>query len=127
MTEVEFDSITTVMGGVHWGYIPKQKLPSSQRGKETHERLCKHENFAATAKECCQFPDMEVISSYPGQVLVQDHSDDTKHGGIGKTGTVIDVAGDLCKDYDTWATEKHVYDIDSDWGWFQLTPSAKDD
>jgi len=125
MTQVEFDSIHTVMGGLHWGYIPKQKLPSSKRAKETHERLCKHENFAAMAKECCEFPDLEVVSSYPGQVLVQDHPD--VRTGIAQSGTVKDVAGELCTDYDTWATEKHVHDIVSDWGWFQLTPSAKDD
>eukprot|EP00527_Entomoneis_sp_CCMP2396_P009461 CAMPEP_0198138600 /NCGR_PEP_ID=MMETSP1443-20131203/1980_1 /TAXON_ID=186043 /ORGANISM="Entomoneis sp., Strain CCMP2396" /LENGTH=607 /DNA_ID=CAMNT_0043800431 /DNA_START=119 /DNA_END=1942 /DNA_ORIENTATION=- len=124
MTDAEFDSITTVMGGVHWGYIPKQKLPSSRRGKETHERLCKHENFARTAKECCQFPSMEVISSYPGQVLYQEDQGKPEKS-VGKAGTVSDVAGDLCNDFDAWATEKHVYTVDSDWGWFQLTASAQ--
>lgn len=123
MTDDEFNSIATVMGGVHWGYIPHDKLPSSKRGKETHQRLCKHENFATTAKECCEFPDMEVISSYPGQVLVKEEPD--AHTGVGKTGTVADVAGNLCDDYDSWAREKHIYDIEDDFGWFQLTPSAK--
>ncbi|KAL7580262.1 hypothetical protein ACA910_012998 [Epithemia clementina (nom. ined.)] len=123
MTDAEFDSITTVMGGVHWGYIPKSKLPSSTRGRETHERLCKHENFARTAKECCQFPNMEVISSYPGHILVQNEDHDR---AIARAGTVADVAGGLCDDYEHWSVEKHINDITSDWGWFQLTSSARD-
>ena len=131
MTDSEFDSITTVMGGVHWGYIPRSKLPSSVRGKETHERLCKHENFARTAKECCEFPSLEVISSFPGHVLVEE--DAAAQGGagsnhaIGKAGTVAAVAGHLCDDYQsTWVHEKHVHEIESDWGWFQITASAQD-
>ena len=120
MSDEEFESITTVMGGVHWGYIPKVKKPSSERGKATHERLCKHENFARTSKECCEFPDMEVISSYPGQVLYQENPKKS----IGSAGTVGDVS-ELCADYDEWALANHVHDIDSDWGWFLLTPSAE--
>ncbi|KAL7573132.1 hypothetical protein ACA910_018803 [Epithemia clementina (nom. ined.)] len=124
MTETEFDSITTVMGSVHWGYIPKSKLPSSTRGRETHERLCKHKSFACTAKECCQFPNMEVIrSSQPDHILVQ-HEDHDR--AIARAGTVADVAGKLCHGYADWATEKHMNDITSDWGWFQLTSSARD-
>lgn len=124
MSNSEFDYITTVMGGLHWGYIPKSKLPSSMRGKETHERLCRHENFASTAKECCEFPNMEVISSLSGTVLVENEGID---GPIGRAGKVRDVAGDLCNDYAQWAVEKRIHDIPSDWGWFQLTATAPDE
>ena len=117
MTDKEFNSINTVMGGLHWGYIPRSKLPSSKRAKETHQRLCQHENFARTAKECCQFPDLPVISSFPGEAIVQDNN---KY----KSGTVIDVAGELCDDFHAWAIEKHVFDIDNDFGWFQITSTA---
>jgi hypothetical protein len=120
MTDAEFDAIHTVMGGVHWGYIPIAKLPSSKRAKETHERLCRHENFARTAKECCQFPNLQVQSSYPGQALEREKS----VGFPPKAGTVRDVAGELCDDYDAWAIEKHVNDINNDFGWFQITSSA---
>lgn len=72
LTDDEFQSMATVMGGMHWGYIPVDSLPSSERGKATHERLCQHENFAATAIECCAFPDLPVTSSVAGEVLVKD-------------------------------------------------------
>jgi hypothetical protein len=108
-----------VLGSVHWGYMPEHKLPSSKRGAKTHERLCKHENFARTVKECCAFPDLEVISSVPGEVLVQDAKQWPP-----KSSTIRDVAGALCDNFNAWAKEHHLYDIDTDWGWFQISAMA---
>ena len=119
LSDEEFDSIHTVMGGLHWGYIPYFKLPSSKRGRETHQRLCQHENFAKTAKECCDVPDLRVKSSYPGQVLMHDAP------GIPKEGTVADVAGELCDDFASWAMEKHLHDVENDYGWFHLSSVAE--
>ena len=119
LTDEEFDSIHTVMGGLHWGYIPEGRLPSSKRGRETHERLCRHENFAKTAKECCDMPDLHVVSSYPGEALVHDAP------GFPKAGTVADVAGALCDDFKQWAKEKHLYDVTNDYGWFQISAVAE--
>lgn len=116
LTEEEFDAIPTVMGGVHWGYIPTTKLPSSERGKTTHERLCQHENIARTAKECCAFPNLAVKSSVPGEILVRE-KDNTSI-------TVADVAGVLCNDFEEWAAEHYLNDIPTDWGWMQLTSQA---
>jgi hypothetical protein len=120
LSKAEFDALSTIMGGVHWGYIPETKLPSSERGRVTHQRLCVHENFANSAKECCAFPDLAVISGTPGEILVQEAA------GVfpPKTGTVRDVAGKLCDDFDQWAELHHLNDIESDWGWFQITSRA---
>lgn len=120
LSEKDYDAISTVMGGVHWGYIPQHKKPSSTRAKQTHERLCRHENFARTAKECCGFPDLAVISSAPGEVLVQEGK-----GFPPKQGTVKDVAGELCDGFDQWAADNHLYDVESDWGWFQISSMAE--
>jgi FkbM family methyltransferase len=120
LSEKDYDAISTVMGGVHWGYIPQHKKPSSQRAKETHERLCRHENFARTAKECCGFPDLAVSSSSPGEVIVHEGNDFPP-----KVGTVKDVAGELCDGFDAWAADNHLYDVESDWGWFQISSMAE--
>jgi FkbM family methyltransferase len=125
LTQEEFDSIPTVMGEVHWGYIPESKKPSSKRGRETHQRLCVHENFARTAKECCAFPDLPVKSSVPGKVLIVE--EEQVRGLPYKSGTVKDIAGELCDDFETWKVEKHLDSIASDWGWFQFTSIAEDD
>ena len=116
LSEEEFDAIPTVMGGVHWGYIPTNKLPSSARAKTTHERLCQHENIARTAKECCAFPNLQVKSSVPGEILVREQDN--------KSVTVADVAGDLCLDFDQWALDHYLYDVRNDWGWMELTSQA---
>lgn len=122
LTDAEFDAIPTVLGGVHWGYIPASKLPSSQRAKTTHERLCRHENVARTTKECCAFPDMAVQSSVPGEILVKDNN---AMGGLHSPSTVMDVImDDLCDDFDTWAKEVHLFSVQDDWGWFELTSRA---
>jgi FkbM family methyltransferase len=122
----EFDAIATVMGNVHWGYIPTTKLPSSTRGKTTHERLCQHENIARTVKECCAFPNLPVKSSVPGEVLQRDVEPHLK-GGLSphdNSATVSDVAGDLCDDFAQWALDHYLNDIKDDWGWFELTSQA---
>jgi FkbM family methyltransferase len=120
LTEEEFDAIPTVMGGVHWGYIPTNKLPSSARGRTTHERLCSHENIARVTKECCAFPDLAVKSSVPGEVLVRE---DKRFPP--RESTVADVIEDgLCDDFATWAAEHYLNDVQDDWGWFELTSQA---
>lgn len=113
------DSFRTIMGAIHWGYIPDNKKPSSARAAKTHERLCRHENYARTAKECCAFPDMAVLSSVEGEILVQDSAN-----AFPKQGTVRDVAGSLCDDFESWRVKAKLDDIDSDWGWFRLTSRA---
>jgi FkbM family methyltransferase len=115
LTATEFASISTIMGQVHWGYIPRLKLPSSQRGKATHERLCQHENFVRSSIECCAFPHLTVRSSYSGEVLVLDSENFPP-----KEVTVKDLAGNLCDRFDTWATEHDLDTVESDWGWFQV-------
>lgn len=123
LTDEEFDAIPTILGGVHWGYIPKSKLPSSSRAKLTHERLCRHENIARATKECCAFPNMEVQSSIPGEILIQDVQD--RNGALDKPSTVQDIIMEnLCDDFDEWRKEKYLDAIESDWGWFELTSHA---
>jgi hypothetical protein len=126
LTEAEFEAIPTVIGQVHWGYIPKSKLPSSNRAEITHKRLCIHENIARTAKECCAFPDLPVRSAVPGEVLVRDNPKKPNEPFPDKV-TVSDISADFCNDFDTWSVEKHLLTITSDWGWFQLTSTAADD
>jgi FkbM family methyltransferase len=117
LSDAEFDAIPTVMGGVHWGYIPTPKLPSSERAKVTHERLCQHENIAKTAKECCDVPNVKVKSSVPGEILVQD-----KKGFPPPETTVKDVIQEgLCDDFEEWATAHYLHDVKDDWGWMELT------
>ncbi|CAJ1939177.1 unnamed protein product [Cylindrotheca closterium] len=124
LSEKEFEAIPTIMGGVHWGYIPTSKLPSSERAKLTHQRLCSHENVAHRTKECCAFPDMPVQSSVPGEVLVKDESKSGKDR-LQSQSTVMDVVIDgLCDNFDKWAEEHHLYTVPDDWGWFELTSRA---
>ena len=120
LTEKEYEEIPTVMGGVHWGYITSNKLPSSARGKATHERLCGHENIAKSTKECCAFPDLPVKSSVPGEVLQKDNK-----GFPPSESTVSDVIDEkLCDDFSTWSKEHNLYDIPDDFGWFELSSQA---
>ena len=41
--------------------------------------------------------------------------------------TVSDIAGEFCKDFDTWAKEKNLFTIENDWGWFQISATAEDE
>lgn len=119
LKDPDYESIDTVMGEIHWGYIPLHKLPSSKRGQITHDRLCQHENFARTAKECCGNLQLHVRSAVPGEVLVQDGTANMNPA------TVEDVIQDgLCVDFDTWKEEHHFYDIENDFGWFEMTSTA---
>ena len=120
LTDKEFDDIQTVMGRIHWGYIPLHKKPSSKRGRLTHQRLCSHENFARNAKECCDFPDLAVKSSNQGEKLVREGPP----GSIDKDATVKDVAGDLCNDFDVWAISNNLTSIENDFGWFEISSMA---
>ena len=102
-TEADYDAIDIVLGEIHWGYIPSEKLPSSDRAEKTHQRLCRHEPFARNAIECCAFADMEV------DTLVDTAS------------TVKELAGSLCDGFDSWAEEHDLYNIPDDVGWFELS------
>lgn len=120
LTQDEFDAIPSVMAKVHWGYIPFSKKPSSVRAKTTHERLCTHENVAKTTKECCDFPDLPIKSSNPGEVLLKEDQ-----AFPPKESTVSDVIQDgLCADFDAWAEGQYLHGIDEEWGWFELTSQA---
>lgn len=118
LSETEFQSISSVLGQMHWSYINPMNLPSSERAKNTHSRLCEHENFSRTSIECCAFPDLPVRSSYSGEVLVME-----EEGGAPKFPeqpvTVQYLAGDLCDTFDDWAERYHLFSVESDWGWFQ--------
>ena len=124
LTDKEFDKLPTIMGVVHWGYIPLNKKPSSERGRHTHERLCQHEVFAKDAKECCAFAELPVKSRTPGEVLVQEEPDNSNPAFPPKAVTVADLAGSLCENFDEWAKENHLDDVENDWGWFELTAEA---
>jgi FkbM family methyltransferase len=121
LSEEEFDAIPNVMGGVHWGYIPMSKLPSSDRGMQTHERLCQHENIAKTTKECCSFLDTPVKSNAPGEVLYRDKGKDKPAEAV----TVSDIIQEgLCADFEKWAKDHFVHAIKDDFGWFELSSQA---
>lgn len=121
MKKEEFEEIPIVMGSVHWGYIELNKLPSSERGRTTHERICSHENIARKTKECCAFPDLPVRSNIPGEVLQKN---DSKHFPPHES-TVSDVIADeLCDDFPTWAREHYLNEIPDDFNWFELSSQA---
>lgn len=109
------------MGDLHWGYIPLHKLPSSERGKITHNRLCQHENFARTAKECCGNLELPVKSNIPGEVLIQEG----KHETNGAARVTDIIADGLCDDFDQWIEEHHFYTVEDDYGWFEMSSVAK--
>ena len=120
MSAEEFEAIPTVMAKIHWGYRPFSKLPSSARGKTTHERLCVHENVAKTTKECCDFPNLTVKSSVPGELLLKDDK-----GFPPRESTVSDVVeAGFCDDFSTWIEEHYLHGIEEDWGWVELTSQA---
>jgi len=120
LSEEEYEAIPTVMGGVHWGYIKPNKLPSSARGKTTHKRLCLHENIAKNTKECCAFPDLPVKSSVPGEILQKDSK-----GFPPTESTVSDVISEnLCDNFSSWAEEHYLNDVEDDFNWFELSSQA---
>eukprot|EP00550_Attheya_septentrionalis_P000433 CAMPEP_0198293854 /NCGR_PEP_ID=MMETSP1449-20131203/19220_1 /TAXON_ID=420275 /ORGANISM="Attheya septentrionalis, Strain CCMP2084" /LENGTH=524 /DNA_ID=CAMNT_0043993597 /DNA_START=53 /DNA_END=1627 /DNA_ORIENTATION=+ len=111
LSEKEFDDIPTIIGNVHWGYIPADKLPSSKRAKSTHERLCQHKLIAMGTRECCAFPNLKVHNGF-------------KKSAIPKT--VSDVIQDgLCDSFSSWAETKSLYTVDDDGGWVELTSMSE--
>jgi len=106
MKDIEFDSFGTIIGttGVHWGYIPEDKRPSSRRGSDTHKKLCAHFNFASTSIECCEFPQLKVNGR--------------------ENDTVEEVNGGLCDNFESWAADKGLYTSTDDFGWSDLTSMA---
>jgi hypothetical protein len=114
LSDMDFEAIRVVLGEVHWGDIPTMKLPSSKRAQATHERLCRHENFARSSIECCAFPDLTVQSSFSGEVLVVDSEQFPPISS-----TVKDVAGTLCQGFAEWAQVHNLFSVESDWGWLQ--------
>jgi FkbM family methyltransferase len=111
MTEKEFNAVKMAVGEVHWSYIPDQKKPSSERAKSTHERLCRFKNFASQAKECCAFPDLQVID---------DHHQESRNRTVS---SVSEIAGSLCDNFAKWAKETHLRDIADDKGWLSNATS----
>lgn len=100
LTDAQFDAIGTIVGEIHWGFIPdRKKPPSDTLGRATHERLCRHENFAKQAKECCSIPEAIVGG---------------KGGGPSVGLTVRKVAGSLCDNFDAWAKKTRLFDIRPD-------------
>jgi FkbM family methyltransferase len=121
LTDEEFDAIPNVMGNVHWGYIPVSKLPSSHRGRQTHERLCQHENIAKTTKECCSFLDTPVKSNVPGEVLYRDKGGNKPAEAVSVSDVIRE---DLCLDYEKWSKDHYVDNVPDDFGWFELSSKA---
>eukprot|EP00536_Pseudo-nitzschia_multiseries_P014624 jgi/Psemu1/246200/estExt_Genewise1.C_7410001 len=121
LSQDEFEKIPSILGQVHWGFINPNKLPSSERGRITHQRLCGHENIARYAKECCAFPDLPVKSSVPGEVL--QRNDVKKFPPI--ESTVSDVIADkLCDDFLKWSKDHYLNDVPDDFNWFELSSQA---
>lgn len=62
---------------------------------------------------------LQVRSAFPGEVLYEEGKDSTHPA------TVEDViGGELCLDFDSWKEEHHFYDIENDYGWFEMTSVA---
>ena len=116
MHETSFQSIGIIIGRTNWGYIPTIKKPSSQRAKETHQRVCSHYNFAKRCKECCDTPSLAVRPRLHDE---DEAPDDSK----GET-LVAEVAGDLCTGFAEWAKENALHDVPDDYGWNDMSPAA---
>jgi len=111
MSDKEFDAFDIAVGEVHWGYIPKVKKPSSKRGKMTHKKLCRHENFARQAMECCAFGDMIVDHDLGMQKNNKTYK------------TVRELSGKLCDSFEKWAKDKNLIDIPDDSNWLDRKSS----
>ena len=110
MSEKEQSFYTHMIGttGVHWGYIPVDKLPSSKRAETTHKVLCGHFDYARQCMECCAFPTLRVKG------MRYEHGDDTEQ-------TVQDVSGELCRGFDKFAESKLLFASNDDYGWMELS------
>jgi hypothetical protein len=116
LSDQEFQTISSILGELHWSYIPRLKRPSSERAKKTHGRLCGHEDFAKDAIECCDFLHTPVRATVSGEVLVRD----TDHQPP-QLVTVEDLIGEShCPGFAKWAADKDLFNIESDWAWFQV-------
>lgn len=115
LSEDEFsEDYSTIMGELHWSYIPTLKRPSSHRAEVTHKRLCQHEDFARRSIECCAFPDVEVKSSVSGELLVREDN-------IMEKVTVFDLIGEnICENFDAWSREHNLFTVTSDWAWLNV-------
>ena len=113
MHETTFNSVGLILGRTNWGFIPTIKKPSTERGKNTHERLCKHYNFAKRCKECCDFPSLEV------KPRISENTEE-----LPTTKTVSEVAGGLCDGFDSWAEEQSLHKIPDDYGWNEMSAFA---
>ena len=98
LSEEDMNKIGTMIGEIHYGFIPTAHAPSSERSKKTHQRLCQYENFVKIAKECCAFPNQRV-----------------KHLNV----TVGQVPGNdaLCHDFKQWSANNKLFEIPDDSGW----------
>ena len=114
MHETTFNSVGLILGRTNWGFIPKIKKPSSERGKSTHERLCTHYNFAKRCKECCDFPSLTVKPRITENAMEE----------LPSSKTVLEVAGGLCDGFDEWAAEERLHDIPDDFGWNEMSAFA---
>jgi len=110
LTDADFHRVGIMIGSMHWGFIPYEKKPSSERARLTHEKLCRHQTFVNTAKECCAFPDQKVTNGF-------SWSDD-------EATTVSELAGEFCDGFEDWAATNHLFDIDNNFGWLELSAEA---
>ena len=113
MHETTFNSVGLILGRTNWGFIPTIKKPSSERGKNTHERLCTHYNFAKRCKECCDFPSLSVKSR------IMDNAEE-----LPVSKTMSEVAGGLCDGFEEWAAQERLHDIPDDYGWNEMSAFA---
>ncbi|KAL9179339.1 hypothetical protein ACHAXT_008629 [Thalassiosira profunda] len=113
MHETSFNSVGVIMGRTNWGYIPLIKKPSSDRARQTHQRVCTHYNFAKRCKECCEFPSLTVKPR-----LFDDKAEDSEEKHI------AEVTGELCNGFEDWAKEQKLRDIPDDYGWNEMSAFA---
>jgi len=61
--------------------------------------------------------ELQVRSAIPGEVLYREEGR--------QTATVKDLIADtLCDDFTMWAQENRLYDVENDYGWFEMTSVA---
>lgn len=110
-----------------WAFIPTSKKPSSERAKDTHERVCTHYNFAKRCKECCDFPTLlvrprlqssAVENKGVGDTVVKDEAN---HVTPSKGKTVAKMAGSMCDGFTKWAEENKLHDVPDDYGWNEMS------
>mmetsp|Transcript_23439 Transcript_23439/g.48656 ORF Transcript_23439/g.48656 Transcript_23439/m.48656 type:complete len:120 (+) Transcript_23439:1259-1618(+) len=101
MTDEELERIESMIGEIHFGFIPLEKAPSSHRSNITHQRLCLFENFVHYGKECCAYPNQLVK---PLNIAVSQ----------------IPTSIALCRDYAQWSARNHIWNVESDAGWLAV-------